>query len=119
MNTLNRTLIRKHLRTALKHSARAVTLGTWLMAGAALAAPPANDDFANAIDLTGTGSGQTGDAVNGTKAGTNNVEATLQTGVPNKPEQEAANTVWFKWTCPADGDLTLTTLGSPRTVPAC
>ena len=46
-------------------------------------APPANDNFANAIDLTGVGSGQTGNATAGTQTGTDNLQATLETGEPD------------------------------------
>jgi len=84
-----------------------------LLAGTALAAP-ANDDFANAIDLTGAGSGQTGNNITGTKTGSDNVDATLEAGEPNPG---AVNTVWFKWTCPADGNFTYGTFGSTNAVP--
>ena len=96
------------LRIALDTSARALAMGAWLAAGTALAAP-VNDDFASAILLTGAGPGQTGDGLSGTQTGTNNVDATLQTGEPNPG---AINTVWFKWTCPANGNLTVDTFGS-------
>jgi hypothetical protein len=88
----------KPIRDFFKHLA----FGMWLAAGTALAAP-ANDDFATAIDLTGVGSGQTGSNISGTQTGTNNVDATLQVDEPNPG---ASNTVWFKWTCPADGAFT-------------
>ena len=71
-----------HLRVALKPSALAFAMGTWLIAGTALAAP-ANDDFANAIDLTGVGAGQTGNVTSGTQTGTDNVDATLEAGEPS------------------------------------
>ncbi len=93
--------------------------------GYTLAPPPplANDDFANAIDLTGGGSGQTGAVASGTQTGTNNIDATLELGEPatvTYPDTSTSsfnNTVWFKWTCPADGNLTVTTLGSTSSVP--
>ncbi len=87
-------------------------MGTWLLAGTALAAPPANDDFANAIDLPGA---------TGTQTGTDNVDATLEVGEPGTvtyPDTSTStfnNTVWFKWTSPADGNLTVSTLGSTDT----
>ena len=76
--------------------------GSFLLAGTALAAPPANDDFANAIVLSGN---------SGIQTGTNNIDATFQTGEP-VPATSATKTVWFKWTCPADGAFTVDTLGS-------
>jgi hypothetical protein len=62
---------------------------------------PVNDNFANAIALPGD---------NGTRTGTGNVFATLETGEPDI--NGANNTVWFKWTCAADGSFTINTLGS-------
>jgi autotransporter-associated beta strand protein len=75
----------------------AVVLGSGLTANAA--APP-NDNFADAIDLPGA---------SGTQTGTDTIDATLQAGEPNPG---ATNTVWFKWTCTADGALTVDTFGS-------
>ncbi|MCF7731601.1 MAG: autotransporter-associated beta strand repeat-containing protein [Akkermansiaceae bacterium] len=115
MKTPNISRICNPLRVTLKPSARALTMGAWLVAGTALAAP-ANDDFANAIDLTGTGSGQTGDVLFGDQTGTDNVDATQETG--ETVGSGGVNTVWFKWTCPADGDLTVKTLGSTTSAPA-
>ena len=117
MRTLNVTNIFNRVRVVIKHSARALVTGSWLLAGTALAAP-ANDDFANAIDLTGVGVGQTGTTTAGTQTGTNTgtvpTAATLQASEPEivTTPNGTTNTVWFKWTCPADGNLTATTLGS-------
>ncbi|MCX6874514.1 MAG: carboxypeptidase regulatory-like domain-containing protein [Verrucomicrobia bacterium] len=71
---------------------------------------PANDNFAGAIDLTGAEPGQTGDATAGTQTGTNNIAATVETGEPDI--YGANNTVWFKWTAPANGNFTFRTAGS-------
>jgi hypothetical protein len=69
-------------------------------AGAAQAAAPGNDDFANAITLTGS---------SGSESGTN-VEATAQAGEPKNHAAEffdggdLGNTsVWYEWTAPASG----------------
>jgi hypothetical protein len=69
-------------------------------AGAAQAAAPGNDDFANAITLTGA---------SGSESGTN-VEATAEAGEPNNHAAEffsggdLGNTsVWYEWTAPASG----------------
>ncbi|MCF7730618.1 MAG: hypothetical protein K9N23_02980 [Akkermansiaceae bacterium] len=62
---------------------------------------PANDNFAGAIDLPGN---------SGTQTGTHNFATTIETGEPDI--YGATNTVWFKWTAPADGDLTVGTWGS-------
>ena len=96
--------IYNNLRVALKPSALAFAAATWLTAGTALAAP-ANDNFANAINLTGT---------TGTQTGTDTIGATLEVGEPNPG---ASNTVWFKWTCPADGDFTFNTFDSTNSIP--
>ena len=114
MTTLNLTNICNRVHVAIKHSARALVTGSWLIAGTALAAP-ANDNFAAAIDLTGAGVGQTGDAITGNQTGTNTTAATLQASEPNPG---ASNTVWFKWTSPGNGNFTYGTLGSTDPVPA-
>ena len=91
------------IRNTLKHFARAVAVAGGLLAGTAMAAP-ANDDFANAIDLPG---------ISGTQTGTNNSAATLEVGEPNPGDTK---TVWFTWTAPASGDFTYGTLGSTNVV---
>ncbi len=103
------------LREAFKNSALAIALASWMAAGTALAAPPANDDFVNAINLTGIGPNQTGDMLIGTQTGTNTTDSTLEVGEPNPG---AANTVWFKWTSPVNGGLTVSTAGSTSFAPS-
>ena len=66
---------------------------------AAVAAPPANDNFADAIALTGDG---------GNQAGTN-AEATAEPGEPDHAGQPAFASVWYSWVAPADGIVTLDT----------
>ncbi len=87
--------------SALQRLGLACAAGVALLIGTGTAlAAPANDDFANAIDLPGN---------SGTQTGTDNIDATLEGG---EPGPGATNTVWFKWTCPADGDFTYGTSGS-------
>jgi hypothetical protein len=74
-------------RTAAIASATVILVLSW--SGSALAAPPANDNFANAITFP---------AAPGTVVGTN-AEATRQTGEPSNGER----TVWWKWTAPDSG----------------
>lgn len=69
---------------------------------AALAAPPANDNFANAQGLSGTSG-----AVSGT-----NVEATSETGEPNIVSGGTINSVWYKFTAPSTGSLNVDTNGA-------
>ncbi len=64
--------------------------------------PPANDDFANAWALTGSP---------GTTNGSN-IDATKQSGEPNHAGNAGGSSVWFRWTAPASGPVTFTTLGS-------
>ena len=63
----------------------------------ALAAVPANDNFANAFRISGS-SGST----NGS-----NVGATEETGEPNPLGIGAGETVWYVWTAPAEWGLLL------------
>ncbi len=65
--------------------------------------PPANDDFADAFDLTGDNLG-----IFGATTGTNEWATweTTEYGSPN------SKSVWWTWTAPADGVLTVDTFGS-------
>lgn len=73
------------------------TLG--ILISPAHAVPPVNDNKADAIVLTGDSA--TGSA--------NNVEATKESG------DFAERTVWWKWTAPANGRVTMDSLGSGST----
>ncbi|NNF66112.1 MAG: VCBS repeat-containing protein [Gammaproteobacteria bacterium] len=62
--------------------------------------PPANDDFANAVILS----------TDGTWSGTN-VDATAEPGEPIHAASGGVS-VWFQWTVPVDGFLSIDTYGS-------
>ena len=70
---------------------------------AATAAPPPNDNFANAIALPGT--------VPASTTGTN-VEATFETGEVVPLYEVNAASVWWSWTAPATQNVTLSLCGS-------
>ena len=76
-----------------------------LLAGAAappaLAAPP-NDEFATAAVLTGERATATG----------TNFEATKEAGEPNHAGDVGGHSVWWRWTAPTDGAVTIETCGS-------
>ncbi|OWY61755.1 hypothetical protein B7486_62105, partial [cyanobacterium TDX16] len=80
-----------------------VLLGLLAGTGVAAAAPPSNDDFADATVLGASGS-LTG----------SNVDATSEAGEPD--HGITANgidaSVWYRWTAPADGFLVVSTRGS-------
>ncbi len=78
-----------------------ISAGLGLAASVALAAAPANDNFANAFLIKGL-SGST----NGS-----NVGASLQTGEPTVIGA-VGESVWYVWTAPANGAYTFTTAGS-------
>jgi C1A family cysteine protease len=63
---------------------------------------PANDGFANRAALSGTNVSVTG----------GNVNATAQTGEPNHAGYTASKSVWWTWTAPVSGVVTLDTIGS-------
>jgi hypothetical protein len=72
-------------------------------AGAASAAPPANDDFADASVLTGLPAAATA----------TNESATNEAGEPDHVGVEATpHSVWWSWTAPKDGDVTVDTCSS-------
>jgi len=64
-------------------------------------ARPPNDDFADAVALTDP---------SGSTTGTNRL-ATLQTGEP-APAGSSGRSVWWSWTAPAAGQVSLNTAGS-------
>jgi hypothetical protein len=64
--------------------------------------PPVNDNFANAITLTGP-SGSTS---------MDNTGATVESGEPNGTGVHNYNSIWYKWTAPTSGGITFKTLGS-------
>jgi hypothetical protein len=68
----------------------------------ALAAAPANDDFANAEAITGADATATGTTV----------EATKQTGEPNHANDSLGHSVWYRWEAPSDGTAVIDTIGS-------
>jgi hypothetical protein len=74
-----------------------------------VAAAPSNDDFANAAALSGLPANATG----------TNVNATTESGEPEHTDPAwlgsvtpAGHSVWWSWTAPSDGDVTLDTCGS-------
>jgi hypothetical protein len=73
-----------------------------LTAPSALAAAPANDNFANAVAITGAG---------GSIAGTN-VDATAELGEPAHAGDGPNASVWYRWSAPASGTTTIDLCGS-------
>jgi hypothetical protein len=65
--------------------------------------PPPNDDFANAIVLTGANVSRSADT---------NVAATKQSGEPNHAGNPGGASVWYAWTAPNTGQVALDTSGS-------
>ena len=64
--------------------------------------PPANDDFANAIQLPSEGGNTLG----------SNSDATKQTGEPNHADNSGGRSVWWKWTAPGNLNVAINTTGS-------
>jgi hypothetical protein len=79
-----------------------LALACLLASPAAAQAPPPNDNFANASPLTGT---------EATAVGTN-VDATKEPGEPNHAGDPGGSSVWWRWTAPADGAVTIDTCES-------
>ena len=81
-----------------------VALGSTFTTGSVTAAPPANDNFANAVPLSG---------LNVSRLGDTNVDATLEAGEdPNIAERPASHTVWYSWTATQRGQVTIDTTTS-------
>src|SRR5439155_931840 len=68
----------------------------------ALFMPPPNDNFANRIALSGFM-----DSVTAT-----NVGASKELGEPDHAGNSGGKSVWWSWTAPANGNVTVTTFGS-------
>ena len=66
------------------------------------AAPPANDNFADAQELVGLPATTTG----------TNVDATAETNEPNHGYSDSANSVWYQWTATSDGSVAVDLSGS-------
>jgi hypothetical protein len=81
-----------------------VVLGTLVVAAPALAAPPANDAFANAQALGPAGS-----------LTATNVEATKEPGEPNHADNAGGRSVWFRWTPGFSGQARVATCGTSTT----
>ena len=64
--------------------------------------PPPNDNFANATALFGKSATTEGWTVGGT----------LESGEPNKAGDPGGHSIWYTWTAPASGSVTITTVGS-------
>ena len=80
-----------------------------IFATAAIAAPPANDDWTAAALISGSSG-----TINGTT-----IEATTQTCEPNHSFPDVGlvapqRTVWFKWVAPALGSYTFSLLGTEQ-----
>ena len=73
---------------------------TW--AGPGAAAAPANDLFVSASPLLGSSGTATGSTV----------EATREAGEPSHGGSGASASIWYRWTAPVTGTLTLDTRGS-------
>lgn len=77
--------------------------GRWAVQWGSVAfAVPSNDNFANSILLSGS-QGST----NGT-----NIRGTKESGEPNHAGNAGGASVWYHWTAPASGSVTLDTVGS-------
>ncbi|HEY4282501.1 MAG TPA: PPC domain-containing protein, partial [Chthoniobacterales bacterium] len=76
--------------------------GTVRMNVTGYAPPPPNDNFANAILLPSVS----------TSVSSNNLSATKETGEPNHAGNSGGKSVWWRWTAPADGQVTINTIGS-------
>ena len=73
-----------------------------LAPASAMAAPPANDNFANAVTVSGPAVSQAG----------TNVEATNETGEPDHGIDEGGKSVWYTWTAPSSGRVSIDTCTS-------
>jgi len=69
------------------------------------AAPPANDNFANAIQMVGSAWTTTGSTIDASRQD-------FDEPLPALSDPYASSTVWWKWTAPASGRFRVSTAGS-------
>lgn len=84
-----------------------VLAGANLQLGLQFTPAPTNDDFANAIKLTGTRA----------HIASSNAGATKQPGEPNHLGNPGGSSVWYTWTAPATGRVSLSTNDVPPYLP--
>ncbi|RQH34516.1 hypothetical protein D5R40_20630 [Okeania hirsuta] len=61
-----------------------------------------NDNLSDSISLSGSSASATG----------NNINATIESGEPNHAENSGGSSVWWDWTAPSSGTVTIGTDGS-------
>ncbi|MBM9538645.1 hypothetical protein [Desulfobulbus alkaliphilus] len=71
-------------------------------------ASPENDDFENAIEITGSEGTIEGDTTEATSQEGEPVHA----GDPDDPGATPGASIWYRWTAPANGQVTMDTQGS-------
>jgi hypothetical protein len=81
----------------------AMILGSTVLSATAMATPPTNDNFADAQVLSGALP---------IAVGATNVEATRETNEPSHGFSGAGHSIWFEWTAPATGFVTIGTCGT-------
>jgi hypothetical protein len=80
-----------------------IAVGVFASPASTFAALPANDDFANATDL--------GNGASASASGSN-LWATTEPGEPDHGYYRARATVWYRWTAPQSGVVSVRTCGS-------
>jgi hypothetical protein len=80
-----------------------IGVGVFALPASTFAALPANDDFANATDL--------GNGASASASGSN-LWATTEPGEPDHGYYRARATVWYRWTAPQSGVVSVRTCGS-------
>ena len=96
---MGRRTLRAGLKAKLLGCGSAALLIGLLAASPAAAAPPANDNFANAATYS-------------SQVVSSNVQATKQSGEPNHAGDPGGASVWYSWTAPSTGNFAATTCGS-------
>jgi hypothetical protein len=91
-----------HVGTLANYSGR---WGVWW--GNVTVTKPANDNFASAFTVSG---------ILGTTNGTN-VRATKESGEPNHAGNAGGASIWYNWTAPVNGNVTIDTTGSTVSTP--
>jgi hypothetical protein len=84
-----------------------VPAGSDIQLGVQFTPAPTNDDFENPVIISGVR----------TRAAASNVGATKQPGEPDHSGNSGGSSVWYSWTAPASGRVTLSTNEIPPYLP--
>lgn len=109
----NPTRMETNKRSLARWAFAVVCLAFLMVGSSALAAPPANDNFANATTISGSNVSQAGTTVDATReSGDPQDVAWPDVGNATRRSPAGDRSVWYLWTAPGSGTFTVKTIGT-------